>query len=105
MFGYILFFILYILIKYKLVKQNIQYIVLFVLFILMDGGWNLQNNCINSSLIFLSLILGSSMGLLFAYIIDKSKKTDLRKFQRLDKSKQNCKFNTETNKYTCYETL
>lgn len=102
MFGYMLFFIFYILFKYGLIQQNIQYLVMFSLFIFIDMSWNLANECINPSLVLLALVFGSSMGLLYAYIVDKSSKTDLKQFQRFNRSKDKCKFNEATNTYTCY---
>jgi len=102
MFGYMLFFIFYVLFKYDLINQNIQYLVMFSLFIFMDLIWNLTNECINPSLVLLALVFGSGMGLLYAYIVDKSIKTDLKQFQRFNRSKNVCKFNEATNTYTCY---
>jgi hypothetical protein len=102
MFGYILFFILYIIFKYGLMKQNFPYMILFTTFIAMDYVWNYQNNCTNSSLMILAFTLGAAFGLLFAYVIDKSKYTDLTKFQNLDRSKDKCVFNKSKNKFVCY---
>lgn len=102
MFGYILFFIIYILFKYNLAKQNMQYLILFPILIVSDINWNTGNNCMNPQLIALSLTFGAAFGLFFAYIIDKSSVTDLTLFQRLDRSKDKCVFNKSTNKFTCY---
>jgi hypothetical protein len=102
MFGYILFFIVYILFKYNLAKQNIQYLILLPILIVFDMNWNTSNNCMNPQLLALSLTFGSAFGLLFAYIIDKSTVTDLTQFQRLDRTKEKCVFNKSTNKFTCY---
>lgn len=102
MFGYILFFIYYILFKYSLINKNLPYLICMIIFIIIDMIWNIRNSCINSALMILSLVLGSAMGLLSAYIIDKNKNTDLTKFQQLDKTKDRCIFNKTTNKFICY---
>lgn len=102
MFSYMLAFVFYIIYKYGLIKQNIQYLVLFPLFIITDAVWNLQNNCINPSFILLAIVFGATFGLIFAYMIDKNKSIDLTKFQGLDRSMDNCRFNATTNKFVCY---
>ena len=102
MLGYILFFIFYILFKYGLIQQNIQYLVLFPVFICVDMFWNIMNSCMNPSLLLLSLVFGSALGLAAAYIIDKKPETNLPKFQNLDNSGDRCVFNTSTNTFVCY---
>lgn len=103
MFGYMYFFIIYILLKYGLVNQNIQYLVVFPIFIFIDLYWNFTNECTNISLFIISLILGGLLGYGFAFLIDKSPMTNLSQFQKLDKSKDNCFFNMRTNTYKCFE--
>jgi len=102
MFSYMFFFIFFILYKYGIIKQNIQYFVLFPLFMLMDIIWNVQNSCINPSFILLAIVFGGGFGILFAYMIDKNKNIDLTKFQGMDHSSDNCRFNYATQKFICY---
>ena len=102
MFGYMLFFMFFILFKYKLIDQNIQYLVMFPLFIVVDLYWNFSNNCGNNSLFIISLIIGCILGLGSAFLIDKMPMIDLPKFQKLDKSGDSCFFNASINTYKCY---
>jgi len=100
MFSYMLFFIFYILYKYKLINQNLSYLILLPLLMVMDIIWNATNNCTNTSLMLLGIVFGGFGGLIFAYIIDKN--VDLKNFLNLDKRIDNCKFNASTNTFTCY---
>lgn len=102
MFSYALFFIFYIIFKYNIIRQNIQHLILFPSFMILDMVWNIQNNCINTSFILLAIVIGGICGLFFAYKIDKNKKIDLTKFMQMNRHTDNCKFNSEANKYICY---
>lgn len=102
MFSYAFCFIFYIIYKYRIIKENIQYLVLFPLFIIIDFIWNTSNNCINSSFILLAIIIGGVCGLLSAYIIDKKENIDLSTFLGMNKKEEKCIFNPSTNKFICY---
>jgi hypothetical protein len=79
-FGYTFEYLLYVIVKYKYVLQNIPTIVFFPLLILFDFYWNSTNNCYSSISILLSLITGASIGAMWAYIIDKTNAKTLQYF-------------------------
>jgi hypothetical protein len=78
--SYTFFYLLYVIVKYKLTDQNMPTMIIFPVMIVADAIWNITNNCSNGSLLFLSLILGGGIGALWAYIIDSTGKVDLQIF-------------------------
>jgi hypothetical protein len=71
-FGYTFAYLLFTIIKYKMVKQNWTSIIFFTILIIADEVWNLMNSCYGALEINVALAIGASIGLLWAYIIDKS---------------------------------
>lgn len=67
--GYTFFYLLYIIVSKKLEIFNIPTLVFFPVLILADIFWNIMNNCYPVFGIFVSLFIGSIVGLIWARII------------------------------------
>jgi hypothetical protein len=79
-FSYTFAYLLYTIVTYKFVKQNIATIIFFPLLILGDFIWNLKNSCNSIAQLSLSLLLGAGFGLVWALIIDKTNTKNLQYF-------------------------
>ena len=75
--SYTLFYLVYIIVKYKIVMYNIPTLVLLPLLILGDLFWNISNNCYDIFPILISIIIGGAMGALWARIIDSINQPNL----------------------------
>jgi|LauGreSBDMM110SN_4_FD.fasta_scaffold134527_1 hypothetical protein len=75
-FGYLLYPLVY----YNLLKQNIPTLIFFPLLLLFDMIWNVKNSCYTPIQIVFSLILGGLLGVGWGYIIDQSKNPALQYF-------------------------
>ena len=84
-FGYLLFVI----VKYKLITQNLPTLIIFPILILADFMWHSNNNCSKPAAILGAIIIGGLTGVFWSYIIDSTK---LKKLQY---------FNGISNKETC----
>ena len=78
-FAYLLFSIL----KYKMVLQNIPTLVFFPLLLTFDFIWNLNNSCYSFFQLLVSLLVGAVTGLLWAFTISQSKSPSLMYFSSL----------------------
>lgn len=78
--AYTFIYLVFVIVKYNLIMQNIPTLVIFPVLIIGDMVWNVSNSCSNIVLLFLSLILGGGVGALWAYIIDSTGKVDLQIF-------------------------
>ena len=78
-FSYLLFSIL----KYKMVLQNIPTLVFFPLLLIFDFIWNLNNSCYSFFQLLTSLSVGSIVGLVWASVISSSKTPSLMYFSSL----------------------
>lgn len=78
--SYTLIYLVYVIVKYKMEMYNLPTLILFPTLILGDIIWNVKNNCFKSSGVFLSIIIGSSVGALWAYTIDNMKQPKLQYF-------------------------
>jgi hypothetical protein len=79
-FAYTFAYLLYTILKYKFVKQNIATIVFFPLLIAFDFIWNIKNSCNTMIQLLLSTILGGCFGALWALIIDSTNTKNLQYF-------------------------
>jgi len=79
-FSYTFAYLLYTIVKYKFIKQNIARIVFFPLLILADFIWNLKNSCNSLPQLCLSLLLGAGFGIAWALIIDSTNTKNLQYF-------------------------
>lgn len=77
MLSYTLFYLVYIIVKYKIVMYNIPTLILLPLLILGDLLWNISNNCYDIFPILISIIIGGSMGALWARIVDTMNQPNL----------------------------
>lgn len=57
--------------------QNIPTLILFPLLLLIDGGWNIINNCTSIFAVVLSIILGGCIGLAWGSIISSTSNPNL----------------------------
>lgn len=68
--SFTFFYLGYSVVKYQLYERNSLMITLFVLLIINDFIYNSTNGCAKSILLFMSLVIGSSVGMLWGYLID-----------------------------------
>lgn len=78
-FAYLLFSIL----KYKMVLQNIPTLVFFPILLIFDFIWNLNNSCYSFFQLLTSLLVGATIGLIWAFTISQSKSPSLMYFSSL----------------------
>ena len=71
--GYTLGYLLFTIVKYKIVIFNLSIVILFPILILADIWWNISTGCYNPLKCVVSLVVGSGAGLLWSFIIWKSK--------------------------------
>jgi len=57
--------------------QNIPTLILFPLLLLIDGGWNILNNCTSIFAVVLSIILGGCIGLAWGSVISSTSNPNL----------------------------
>ena len=82
-FGYTAAYLMYVIIKNKLVSNNIPTIVFFPVIIVLDAYWNFSHGCHNPLQLIAALGLGIGFGSLWAYIIDSTKVTKLQYFNNI----------------------
>jgi hypothetical protein len=78
--SYTLIYLVYVIAKYKMEMYNLPTLILFPMLILGDVFWNVKNGCFQPFGIFLSIIIGGSIGALWALIIDSIKQPKLQYF-------------------------
>jgi hypothetical protein len=88
-FSFTFFYLFFVIYKYGLVKLNIPTLIIFPILIIADLLWNVTYKCSSFFGNFLSIAIGTAFGFLWAYIIDKSKATDLQYFNGIS-GKQVC---------------
>jgi len=79
-FGYLLYGI----IKFNYVKQNIATLVFFPVLLLFDIIWNASNGCYHIMQIIASLIIGGLFGVFWGYIIASTKTPALQYFSGIN---------------------
>lgn len=87
--GYTFFYLLFVIVKNKYVLINLPTIIFFPSMIFFDMYWNMSNNCYFISQLMISLAVGSCIGLFWAFVLDKSKMTNLQYFNRIS-GKEEC---------------
>lgn len=97
--SFTFFYIGYILLKYGLINQNLPILILLPILIVGDITWNSVSGCGNFGSTGMSLVLGTGLGIFWAYIVDSTSKKDMSKFIQLDRKKENCTI--INNKYVC----
>jgi len=78
--GFTFFYLLYPIIKKKIVLVNLITVIFFPLLIIFDFIWNITSDCYNILQLFVSLVLGGGLGTLLAYLIDESKISSFQYF-------------------------
>lgn len=101
--SYTLIYLVYVIAKYKIEMYNLPTLILFPILILGDVLWNLKNGCFKFTGVFLSIVVGGMVGLLWAILIDSIKQPRLQYFnvgsdrtvcQRPSKQLFKCTFKT-----------
>ena len=67
--SYTFFYLLFVIIKYKLTLNNLPTLIFFPILILADFIWNVMNNCYTTLGIILSLFAGGLMGIVWSSVI------------------------------------
>jgi hypothetical protein len=67
--SYTFFYLLFVIVKYKLELNNIPTLIFFPILILADFIWNIMNDCYTAFGVILSLFAGGLMGLAWSSII------------------------------------
>ena len=78
--SYSFAYLLYVIVKYKYVANNIPLIIFFSLLILFDFLWHITHSCYTQHVVLITIILFSACGLLFSFLLDKLKLVDLQYF-------------------------
>jgi len=102
-YGYTFCYLLFVIIKYKYVMQNIPTLVFFPILILFDLYWNYSNNCNEITGMIAGLIVGSLCGLFWAYVIDKSNSKNLQYFAGINNNEVCSKPSAQTFKCDVYK--
>jgi len=76
-FGYTFAYLLFPIIKFNYFKQNINTIIFFVLLILFDIIWSVRNMCYTIWQMEASLLIGSIIGFIWAYLISTTNRKNL----------------------------
>lgn len=79
-FGYTFCYLLWSIISNNFVMQNIPTLVFFPVLILFDIIWNERNSCYTFIQLVTSLVFGSCVGLLWAFIIQSTNSNKLKYF-------------------------
>ena len=77
MLSYTFFYLLYIMINYKVIKSNVTTILLFSILIAGDIIWNGLNKCYNGLGIIGSLVIGGGFGYIWGMVINSINKPNL----------------------------
>ena len=88
-FGYTFAYLMYIIVKHKLVKQNLPTVIFFPIIIVVDILWNMNNNCYSFIQLLISLMIGGIIGASWGRVIEKTKMTQLQYFNQIS-GKQAC---------------
>ena len=89
--SYTFFYLLYMIINYNLILQNLPTLIIFPLFLLSDILWNIQNNCFSIINIILSVAIGGSVGFGWSAILEYCK---IKKFHFINIDDSNRAGNT-----------
>jgi hypothetical protein len=79
-FGYTFAYLLYTIIQYNFVNQNIPTLVFFPLLITFDALWNIKNSCYTVWQLLASLVIAGLFGWFWSYLIDSTNTTSLQYF-------------------------
>ena len=77
-FSYTYLYLIYIIVKYNLILNNLPTIIIFPILILGEIVWSISNQCTYLSSLFAAIIIGGIAGCMWSYIIDNSGMTNLK---------------------------
>jgi hypothetical protein len=77
---YTFIYLVYVIAKYKMEMYNLPTLILFPLLIIGDTLWNIKNGCFKPFPVLASIIIGGSVGALWALLIDSIKQPKLQYF-------------------------
>lgn len=98
-FAYTFGYLLYIIIKYNLINQNIPVLIVFPILILADWLWHANNNCAGYLPLFVATIVGGGLGTFWSYIIDTTGVSKLQYYNILS-NKESCSVPSQTS-FSC----
>ena len=88
--SYTFAYLLYVIIKYEYVANNIPTIIFFSLLILSDFVWHITHSCYTQTTVLITIILFGACGVLCSWFIDSLKLVDLQYFTHVS-GQQVCK--------------
>lgn len=88
-FSYTFGYLIYIIVKHKLINQNIPTLVIFPILIVSDFLWNSYNSCAKPFSLLASFTIGGLVGVGWSALIDSMKLTKLQYFNGLS-NKESC---------------
>lgn len=81
--SYTFAYLLYVVIKYQYVSNNVPLIIFFSILILSDFIWHITHSCYTPSTVLVTIILFAATGILCSYFIDYLKLVDLQYFTQV----------------------
>ena len=78
--SYTFAYLLYVIIRYEYVANNVPLIIFFSVLILSDFIWHITHSCYLQSTVLITIILFATCGVLFSFLLDKLKLVDLQYF-------------------------
>jgi hypothetical protein len=102
-FGYTFAYLLYTILVYKFVNQNIPTLVFFPLLIVFDGLWNIKNSCYTFPQLLASLVIASMVGFFWSYLIDQTNSKSLQYFAGVNNKEVCRKPSAQTFKCAVYK--
>jgi len=102
-FGYTFAYLLYTIIVYDFVNQNIPTLVFFPLVIVFDALWNIKNSCYTIWQLLASLVFAGLFGWLWSYMIDQTNTKSLQYFAGVNNKEVCSKPSASTFKCAVYK--
>jgi hypothetical protein len=102
-FGYTFAYLLYTIITYDFVNQNIPTLVFFPLVIVFDGLWNIKNSCYTVWQLLASLVFAGFFGWFWSYLIDSTNTKSLQYFAGVNNKEVCSKPSASTFKCAVYK--
>ena len=87
--SYTFFYLVYPIVKYKLVADNVILLVFFPILLLAEIYWNISRNCFPMLNCFWGLLVGGGLGVIWAMIIDATKLRGLQ-YYNIGSNRERC---------------